>query len=117
MVVAEVTKAPHLHRDDATLESCMDHRDNPSARDNPPANDLSVNDLSVNDPSVNDPSVNDPSVNDPRAANLPVIDDLIDKGRLKKIARLKQAVADGTYRVSAEDLADKLIAHMLEPKG
>jgi hypothetical protein len=102
MVVAEVTKAPHLHRDDATLESCMDHRDNPSARDNPPANDLSVN---------------DPSVNDPRAANLPVIDDLIDKGRLKKIARLKQAVADGTYRVSAEDLADKLIAHMLEPKG
>jgi anti-sigma28 factor (negative regulator of flagellin synthesis) len=97
MAVAEVTKGPHLHRDDATLESCMDHRDNPSTRDKPSADNRSAH--------------------DPRAANLPVIDDRIDKGRLKKIARLKQAVADGTYRVSAEDLADKLIAHMLEPKG
>jgi anti-sigma28 factor (negative regulator of flagellin synthesis) len=71
----------------------MDHRDNPSTRD-------------------------DPSVNDPHATHpLPAIDDLIDEERLKKIAKLKQAVADGTYRVSAEDLADKLIAHMLEPKG
>jgi anti-sigma28 factor (negative regulator of flagellin synthesis) len=71
----------------------MDHRDNPSTRD-------------------------DPSAHDRRTANsLPVIDHLIDEERLKKIARLKQAVADGTYRVSAEDLADKLIAHMLEPKG
>ena len=71
----------------------MEHRDNPSTLD-------------------------DPSANDPRTTRpLPVIDDLIDEERLKKIARLKQAVADGTYHVSAEDLADKLIAHMLEPKG
>ncbi len=76
-----------MHGDDATLKSSMDHRDNPSA-----------NDRRATDP-------------------LHVIDDLIDDERLKKIARLKQAVADGTYHVSAEDLADKLIAHMLEPKG
>ena len=93
MTVAEVTKGPHLHGDDATLKSNMDHRDNPSTRDNPSANDR------------------------PATDPLQVIDQLIDEDRLEKIARLKQAVADGTYRVSAEDLADKLIAHMLEPKG
>ena len=81
MAVAHVTKGPHLHGDDATLNSNVDQRDNPSTR------------------------------------GLPAVDDLIDEVRLKKIARLKQAVADGTYHVSAEDLADKLIAHMLEPKG
>ena len=40
-----------------------------------------------------------------------------DDERRSKIAKLKQAVADGTYHVSAEELADKLIQHMLEPKG
>jgi hypothetical protein len=45
------------------------------------------------------------------------IDDAIDEQRRKKIDLLKQAVADGTYYVSAEQLADKLIEHMLEPKG
>jgi anti-sigma28 factor (negative regulator of flagellin synthesis) len=40
----------------------------------------------------------------------------IDPERLKKIEKLKQAVADGTYQVSAEDLARKLIEHMLQPK-
>jgi Anti-sigma-28 factor, FlgM len=92
VAVAEVTKGPHLHGDDATLKSIMEHRDNPSTRDHPSANDRP-------------------------ATPLPVVDDVIDEERLKKIARLKQAVADGTYRVSAEDLADKLIAHMLEPKA
>jgi len=43
-------------------------------------------------------------------------DTFIDEERLKKIAKLKQAVADGTYYVSAEQLADKLLEHMLEPK-
>ncbi|MGC2402128.1 MAG: flagellar biosynthesis anti-sigma factor FlgM [Acidobacteriaceae bacterium] len=44
-------------------------------------------------------------------------DSLIDGDRRKKIAALKQAVADGTYKVSADQLADKLIDQMLEPKG
>jgi flagellar biosynthesis anti-sigma factor FlgM len=44
-------------------------------------------------------------------------DTLTDEERKKKIAALRQAVAEGTYQVSAEQLADKLIDHMLEPKG
>jgi anti-sigma28 factor (negative regulator of flagellin synthesis) len=44
-------------------------------------------------------------------------DNLTDEERRKKIAALRQAVADGSYHVSAEQLADKLIDHMLEPKG
>ena len=71
----------------------MDHRTNPSNSGDPPANDRLANDP------------------------LLLIDDPVDEERLKKISRLKQAVADGTYRVSAEDLADKLIAHLLEPKS
>jgi anti-sigma28 factor (negative regulator of flagellin synthesis) len=41
---------------------------------------------------------------------------VIDEERLKKIARLKKAVEDGTYRISNEEVARKLIEHMLEPK-
>jgi anti-sigma28 factor (negative regulator of flagellin synthesis) len=40
----------------------------------------------------------------------------IDHDRRKKIAKLKKAVEDGTYRVSNEEVARKLIEHMLEPK-
>jgi Anti-sigma-28 factor, FlgM len=47
----------------------------------------------------------------------PIDDQGMDEERLKKIARLKQAVAEGTYHITAEQLADKLIEHMLEPKG
>jgi anti-sigma28 factor (negative regulator of flagellin synthesis) len=40
----------------------------------------------------------------------------IDHERLEKIERIKKAIADGTYRVSAEEVARKVIEHMLEPK-
>jgi flagellar biosynthesis anti-sigma factor FlgM len=40
----------------------------------------------------------------------------IDEARREKIEKLKKAVADGTYSVSAEEVARKLIEHMLEPK-
>jgi anti-sigma28 factor (negative regulator of flagellin synthesis) len=60
-----------------------------------------------------------PSSDDrPKADPLNALDlNRIDEARLKKIAKLKTAVADGTYHVSAEKLADKLIEHMLEPKS
>jgi anti-sigma28 factor (negative regulator of flagellin synthesis) len=40
-----------------------------------------------------------------------------DEQRQAKIASLKKAVADGTYHIPADQLADKLIDHMLDPKG
>jgi flagellar biosynthesis anti-sigma factor FlgM len=40
----------------------------------------------------------------------------IEDARREKIESLKKAVADGTYTVSAEEVARKLIEHMLEPK-
>jgi anti-sigma28 factor (negative regulator of flagellin synthesis) len=43
-------------------------------------------------------------------------DSVADAERLKKINDLKQAVADGTYHVSAEEVARKIIEHMLQPK-
>ena len=87
MVVASVTKGPLLYADDATLKSGMDLPDNPSP-------------------------------GDPRVPDRLILDDHVtDEDRQAKIAKLKQAVADGTYYVSAEELADKLIQHMLEPKA
>jgi anti-sigma28 factor (negative regulator of flagellin synthesis) len=62
-----------------------------------------------------DPRKN-PSTDDLRPIDDPTVDQPIDPERLRKIERLKQAVADGTYHVSAEDLARKLIEHMLQPK-
>ncbi len=39
-----------------------------------------------------------------------------DPARREKIAAIKKAVEDGTYRVSSDDVAQKLIEHMLQPK-
>ena len=41
---------------------------------------------------------------------------LSEDARREKIESLRKAVADGTYNVSAEEVARKLIEHMLEPK-
>jgi anti-sigma28 factor (negative regulator of flagellin synthesis) len=40
--------------------------------------------------------------------------DVVDEERLRKIAKIKQAIADGTYHVSARDVAEKIIEHMRE---
>jgi flagellar biosynthesis anti-sigma factor FlgM len=40
--------------------------------------------------------------------------DAVDEERLRKIAKIKQAIADGTYHVSARDVAEKIIEHMRE---
>jgi anti-sigma28 factor (negative regulator of flagellin synthesis) len=48
----------------------------------------------------------------------PAVDEPIrDENRRKKIARLKKAVTEGSYHVNADQLADKLIDHMLDPKA
>jgi Anti-sigma-28 factor, FlgM len=88
MAVAVVTKGPLSYADDATLKIGMDNPDHPSTEDPRPADPLNA-----------------------------LNENVTDEERLRRIARLKQAVADGTYHVSAEQLADKLIEHMLEPKG
>jgi anti-sigma28 factor (negative regulator of flagellin synthesis) len=54
------------------------------------------------------------STDDPREPE--TADPPIDPQRLKKIEQLKQAIADGTYHISAEDVARKLMEHMLQPK-
>jgi flagellar biosynthesis anti-sigma factor FlgM len=46
----------------------------------------------------------------------PLEDQVADEERRKKIAKIRQALANGTYHVSAEQVADKLIEHMLGPR-
>jgi flagellar biosynthesis anti-sigma factor FlgM len=38
--------------------------------------------------------------------------DDIDEKRLQKIAKIKQAIADGTYHISAQDVAQKILEQM-----
>ena len=40
----------------------------------------------------------------------------LDDARRDKMEKIRKAIADGTYKVSTEDVARKLIEHMLEPK-
>jgi anti-sigma28 factor (negative regulator of flagellin synthesis) len=79
------------------------------------------------DPTVSLPAASDDAVDGTRQQSEPGVeapdrtvdgdDSAPDPERLKKINDLKQAVADGTYHVSAEEVARKIIEHMLEPKG
>ncbi len=39
-----------------------------------------------------------------------------EEARRKRIAEIKKSLEDGTYHVSNEDVARKVIEHMLEPK-
>jgi len=104
----------------------MDPFDNPSTRDRVFAN--AGDSAEPSDPSEcpseavapdPDASAEVPSTTAAPADSVRSQDDLqndpIDQARREKIANLKKDVADGTYNVSAEELADKLIEHMLEP--
>jgi flagellar biosynthesis anti-sigma factor FlgM len=91
----------------------MDHFDNPSTRNRTDTGDPSESSYpsesighAVSPNSAAAPAL-DPS--------LQTLDDSIGDVRLKKIANIKKALADGIYHVSAEDLADKLIELMREP--
>jgi anti-sigma28 factor (negative regulator of flagellin synthesis) len=47
----------------------------------------------------------------------PVVDDkVVDVERQEKLARLKKSLDDGTYRVSTEEVARKVIEYMRKPK-
>jgi flagellar biosynthesis anti-sigma factor FlgM len=43
------------------------------------------------------------------------LDKSMDEARMEKIAKIKKALADGTYHVSAAEVARKIIDHMQEP--
>ncbi len=102
----------------------MDHFDNPSTRIRVFANAGDAAAPSDSSESLSEALSPDPDAAASASAEAPSTtaatqDDLkndpIDDARLEKIANLKKALADGTYNVSAEELARKLIEHMLEP--
>jgi hypothetical protein len=109
----------------------MDHFDNPSTRRvfanagdaaEPSDSSESPREALSPDPDAAAPASGEvPATTPPPALENSILshDDLrnyhIDDARLEKIANLKKAVEDGTYNVSAEELARKLIEHMLEP--
>lgn len=43
------------------------------------------------------------------------LDRSMDEARMQKIAKLKKAIADGTYNVSAAEVAQKIIDQLDEP--
>jgi flagellar biosynthesis anti-sigma factor FlgM len=43
------------------------------------------------------------------------LDQSMDEARVKKIENIKKALADGTYHVSAAEVARKILATMREP--
>jgi flagellar biosynthesis anti-sigma factor FlgM len=43
------------------------------------------------------------------------LDKSMDEARLKKIENIKKALADGTYHVSAAEVARKILDNMREP--
>ncbi len=87
-----VFKSALLYADNATLEVRMDLPDNPAN---------------------GDPHAADPASAPSRHG---VDQHAIDAVHADKIEKIKKALADGTYSVSAEEVARKLIEHMLEPK-
>jgi anti-sigma28 factor (negative regulator of flagellin synthesis) len=43
------------------------------------------------------------------------LDKTVDQVRVEKIAKIKKALSNGTYHLSAADVARKIIDHMQEP--
>jgi anti-sigma28 factor (negative regulator of flagellin synthesis) len=43
------------------------------------------------------------------------LDKSMDQARVEKLLKIKKALADGTYQVSAAEVAHKIIDHMQEP--
>jgi anti-sigma28 factor (negative regulator of flagellin synthesis) len=43
------------------------------------------------------------------------LDRSMDQARVEKLLKIKKALADGTYHVSAAEVARKIIDHMQEP--